>query len=99
MDGARWDSSENVIAESFPKVLYSEVPHIHLVPLEQSKDGTDKKAMYTCPIYKTSERKGTLSTSGHNTNFVLPCFLPISRAHSEKYWTKRGVACLTQLDD
>jgi len=99
MDGARWDSSENVIAESFPKVLYSEVPHIHLVPLEQSKDGTDKKVVYTCPIYKTSERKGTLSTSGHNTNFVLPIYLPISRAHSEKYWTKRGVACLTQLDD
>jgi len=99
MDGARWDDTENVIAESVPKVLFTEMPHVYLIPCETSKDTTNKKLVYTAPIYKTSERKGTLSTTGHSTNFVMPILLPISSNHSEKHWTKRGVACLTQLDD
>lgn len=99
VDGARWDHVDGVLAESLPKVLFSELPMIHFNPCEVAKDATDKKAVYPSPVYKTSERKGTLSTTGHSTNFVLTLLLPISKQHSEKYWTKRGVACLTQLDD
>jgi dynein heavy chain len=99
MDGARWDDQEGVIAESLPKILKDALPHIHIIPCETAKDPTDKKAVYTSPVYKTSERKGTLSTTGHSTNFVMSIFLPIAKQHNEKYWTKRGVACLTQLDD
>jgi len=99
MDGARWDDTDGVIAESLPKVLFDSIPHIHILPCESSKDPTDKKSMYTSPVYKTSERKGTLSTTGHSTNFVMSMLLPMSKQHNEKYWTKRGVACLTQLDD
>lgn len=99
MDGARWDDGDGVIAESYPKVLFDSIPHLHLVPCEAAKDPTDKKLSYASPLYKTSERKGTLSTTGHSTNFVMTVLLPISKQHTEKYWTKRGVACLTQLDD
>jgi len=99
IDGARWDDTEGVIAESYPKVLFDSIPHIHAIPCEGSKDPTDKKLFYVSPLYKTSERKGTLSTTGHSTNFVMSMLLPISRQHNEKYWCKRGVACLTQLDD
>lgn len=99
MDGARWDDAEAVIAESYPKVLFDSIPQIHLVPLETVKDLTDKRMVYPSPLYKTSERRGVLSTTGHSTNFVMTMLLPISKLHTEKYWTKRGVACLTQLDD
>jgi len=99
MDGARWDDIDGCIAESFPKVLFCEMPHLHLTPCESSKDPTDKKTVYPSPVYKTSERKGTLSTTGHSTNFVMTVLLPMAKTHNEKYWVKRGVACLTQLDD
>eukprot|EP00812_Abedinium_dasypus_P008599 NODE_2350_length_952_cov_262.031215.p1 GENE.NODE_2350_length_952_cov_262.031215~~NODE_2350_length_952_cov_262.031215.p1 ORF type:complete len:174 (+),score=49.56 NODE_2350_length_952_cov_262.031215:3-524(+) len=99
LDGARWDDQEGCIAESFPKVLFSTVPHIHLVPVDVAKDTTDKKVMYGCPLYRTSERRGTLLTTGHSTNFVIHLELQMSRAHTQKYWVKRGVAALLSRDD
>jgi dynein heavy chain len=99
MDGARWDNIDAVICESLPKVLFSIMPHIHLIPCEATKEKAEKKHVYNAPIYKTSERKGTLSTSGHNTNYILPAQLPMAKQHTEKFWTKRGVALITQLDD
>ncbi|CAJ1411101.1 unnamed protein product [Effrenium voratum] len=99
MDGARWDNEKQVIQDSLPKVLFSEIPHMHWVPCEKDKDPTDLSKIYASPIYKTSERKGVLSTTGHSTNFVSTIKIPIAPEHSSKFWTKRGVACLCQLDD
>jgi dynein heavy chain len=99
MEGARWDPKEMCVAESEPKVLFVELPYMHWDLVERDKDPTDPKRVYMSPLYKTSERKGVLSTTGHSTNFVTLMMMPMSKQHTDKHWIKRGVACLTQLDD
>jgi dynein heavy chain len=99
IEGARWDDDNGYVEESIPKVLFESVPFMHWDPVETAKDPTDKTRVYTSPLYKTSERKGVLATTGHSSNRVMSLLLAISERHSNKYWTKRGVACLTQLDD
>ncbi|VDO05387.1 unnamed protein product [Rodentolepis nana] len=95
MDGARWDAEMGVITESKPKILFDAMPVIWLVPKELEK--IERESKYVCPVYKTSIRRGTLSTTGHSTNFVLSILLPTHEP--ESHWINRGVAALCQLDD
>lgn len=95
LEGARWDSVAGHLAEPLRRQLYSEMPVIWLRPAETKKIPTNRLT-YTTPVYKTSKRQGTLSTTGHSTNFVLSIQLASTRP--EKHWVKRGVALLTQLD-
>ena len=96
IEGAKWDLEEQILEESDPKTLFVKCPVILLKPVH-FKDVTDY-ANYECPVYKTSLRRGVLSTTGHSTNFVMLIRVPCSKDAS-RHWIKRGVALLTQLDD
>ena len=47
---------------------------MHLDPMQNRPYTTD--GIYRCPVYKTLTRAGTLSTTGHSTNFVCWVELP-----------------------
>jgi len=95
LQGARWNMNEGKLADNKKGELFVEVPIIWLEPiLETTKD--DERA-YQCPLYKTSLRKGELSTTGHSTNFIM--YLALHTEQKPEFWINRGVALLCQLDD
>ena len=99
LDGAAWDWDKNMLTESKPKQLFCSMPILWFKPTRISDISKEYKKMkkYACPVYKTSTRAGSLSTTGHSTNYVLTTELPTNT--SEQHWVLRGVAMLTQLDN
>jgi dynein heavy chain len=94
LEGARWDPETKSLVESRARELYTEVPVIWLRPVSNRKK--PEYAIYYCPMYKTLTRAGTLSTTGHSTNYVVTLELPSSV--DPDHWIRRGVACFTALD-
>ena len=105
LEGAGWDPTEHCLVESKPKELFVNFPAIHLDPKQNRALPT--KGVYSCPCYKTTTRAGTLSTTGHSTNFVLMVEVPSREpctGNFSKYcetfsahWIKRAVALFTTL--
>ncbi|CAE1317659.1 DNAH [Acanthosepion pharaonis] len=96
LDGARWNREEGLLADQLLRILVEAMPIIWLKPSNKDTISEDNER-YECPVYKTSERKGTLSTTGHSTNFVLSILLDTNKP--VQHWIKRGTALLCQTDD
>ena len=88
LEGATWDYNRHILTESRPKELYTDIPLIWLIPKADRVPPT--KGIYECPIYKVLSRAGTLSTTGHSTNFVM--FMELPSEETEDVWIKAGVA-------
>ncbi len=93
LEGARWDNKRHLLNQSRPKELYTDVPLIWLSPVADRE--TPEDGVYNCPIYKVVSRAGTLSTTGHSTNFVM--FIEIPSKEVEDVWIKAGVAGFLSL--
>uniref|UniRef100_A0A8C4M1C9 Dynein axonemal heavy chain 1 n=1 Tax=Equus asinus TaxID=9793 RepID=A0A8C4M1C9_EQUAS len=94
LEGARWDPVAFQLAESRPKELYTEMAVIWLLPIPNRK--IQDQDFYLCPIYKTLTRAGTLSTTGHSTNYIIAVEIPTDQP--QRHWIKRGVALICALD-
>lgn len=93
LEGARWDMKKHIINTPNPKELFSDLPLMHLFPIEDRQVPTD--TTYECPLYKVESRRGTLSTTGHSTNFVM--YLELPSKDPEDVWIRAGVAAFLSL--
>ncbi|XP_053593796.1 dynein axonemal heavy chain 3 [Microplitis demolitor] len=95
LEGARWNEETQKLDESKPKVIFDVLPIIWIKP--GLKTNFKSSSSYLCPVYKTTARRGELTTTGHSSNFVM--FITIPTDINESHWITRGVASITQLDD
>jgi dynein heavy chain len=74
LEGARWDKEIKSLVDPRPKELFSPMPVMHMLPVRNRE--TPQSGIYRCPVYKVLTRTGTLSTTGHSTNFVTWIEIP-----------------------
>ncbi|RHY33391.1 hypothetical protein DYB32_001670 [Aphanomyces invadans] len=77
IEGARWDTKQYSLVDPVPKELFSKMPVMHLMPVKHRE--APKSGIYRCPVYKILTRTGTLSTTGHSTNFVMWIEIPSNK--------------------
>ncbi|XP_055256564.1 dynein axonemal heavy chain 6 [Moschus berezovskii] len=94
MDASRWDNKDMVIEDALPGQMNPMLPVVHFEPRQNYEPSP---TLYHSPLYKTGARAGTLSTTGHSTNFVVTVLLPSKR--SKDYWIAKGSALLCQLNE
>jgi dynein heavy chain len=103
LEGARWNKDVHSLDDSMPKQLYTRLPMIHMNPIPDRPK--TEKGIYRLPVYKTLLRRGTLSTTGHSTNFIKWMEIPSNRPEFENNlkevdqdtWIRAGVAAFCAL--
>jgi dynein heavy chain len=98
MEGARFDVNLGHVVESNFGETHVYMPVIWLDPITKDANFGKTPGMYNIPFYKVSSRAGTLSTTGHSTNFIRLLEVPTGD-QPVAHWIRRSVALLTQLDD
>ena len=89
---ATWDNTNNVLIDAKLNDLNPVVPIIEFIPTENYQRNSKD---YQCPVYKTADRAGVLSTTGVSTNFVIAIDIPTQ--HTQDFFIQRGTAILLSL--
>uniref|UniRef100_H2XPC8 AAA+ ATPase domain-containing protein n=1 Tax=Ciona intestinalis TaxID=7719 RepID=H2XPC8_CIOIN len=87
LDGAGWDRKAMKLMEPLPKVLFTQMPvvHVYAININQSRD--DKRggmSLFPCPVYKKPRRT--------DLTFIFSLLLRTSQ--NPDHWVLRGVAVL-----
>jgi len=93
MEGGRIESARMILVDNFEGVMNSQAPMIHFIPTENVKENP---ADYQMPLYKTMQRAGSLSATGHSTNFILTILTPTKV--DPQYWILNGAAYICALN-
>lgn len=88
LEGCKWNYDTHMLDDSDPKKLFVDLPMLWFKPEAERKK--PESGVYLMPIYKVLSRRGTLSTTGHSTNFVMKVEIPTDR--NPDFWVKAGVA-------
>ncbi|XP_052742928.1 dynein axonemal heavy chain 8 [Bicyclus anynana] len=85
LDGAGWDRRNLRLCESTLKVLYTQLPVVHVYAINSTAPKDPK--LYQCPVYKKPFRTGL--------TFITPLWLPTVK--NPDHWILRGVAILCDI--
>ncbi|XP_015770017.1 PREDICTED: dynein heavy chain 6, axonemal-like [Acropora digitifera] len=94
LDAARWNDDKMMLGDARDGEMN---PHCPILHMEPRMNYVPDSSLYTSPLYKTSERAGVLSTTGHSTNFVVAVYLPTDLPSN--FWIEKGTALLCQLNE
>uniref|UniRef100_A0A6I8N0V6 Dynein axonemal heavy chain 5 n=1 Tax=Ornithorhynchus anatinus TaxID=9258 RepID=A0A6I8N0V6_ORNAN len=85
LEGAGWDRRNSRLTESSPKVLFTNLPvvHVYAVPAVSSVP-VKEECGYSCPVYKKPQR----------TDLTYIFSLDLKTAENPDHWILRGVALL-----
>jgi dynein heavy chain len=97
LEGCHWNPERLELQTSRPRELFSKLPVIWFIPGQNRTLPCSAAQVYPSPLYKVLSRQGTLSTTGHSTNFVACVDLPTIE-HPDT-WVRAGVALFLALSD
>ncbi|XP_029343675.1 dynein heavy chain 5, axonemal-like [Acyrthosiphon pisum] len=87
LDGASWNRREKELQESLHKIMFTEMPVIHIFAINTV--GNKLMPGYECPVYKKPIRTGL--------TYVCELRLKSPKGTLEAHWVSRGVALLCDI--
>ncbi|NWX18802.1 DYH8 protein, partial [Aegotheles bennettii] len=85
LEGAGWDRRNSKLIESTPKVLFVQLPVVHIYAVNTTSPKDPK--LYVCPVYKKPRRT--------DLNYITVIYL--RSVVSPDHWILRGVALLCDI--